>query len=259
MAYSIGVISLSRNQGVYLLEAINSILVEKPAKYIVYDCGSTDESRQIIDSKETSILQKIFVDSDSGPADGLNRAFQQLEEDIFYYLNADDRLIPGAFSFVSQYFSENPECDVLHGSINIIDASGFLVRVLPSMNFSLRGFALGYSVVYQQATFIRTRVLHEIKFNVDNRISWDGELIVDLAINGACIHRTEKVLADFRIYPDSITGSGKFRSLAKMQHKKIARKILGRPPRLYEVIFGFTFRIIKSLGRRIRPRIDYLS
>jgi glycosyltransferase involved in cell wall biosynthesis len=259
MASSIGVITLSKNQGKYLLEAIDSILAENPAKYIVYDCGSIDNSRQIIDSKKTSILQKIYVDSDNGPADGLNFALQQLDQDIFYYLNADDRLLSGVLSYVLKYFSENPECDILHGSINLIDASGSVVRVLPSMNFSLKGYAFGYSVVYQQATFIRTRALREIKFNVDNRISWDGEFIVDLAIRGASIHRTRKVLGEFRIHEESITGSISYKYLVKQQQKKIAIKIIGRTPAFPELFFAVVMRFFRAILRRIWPRIEYVK
>lgn len=259
MASSIGVITLSRNQGKYLLEAIDSILAEKPAKYIVYDCGSIDNSRQIIESKKSSILQTIYVDSDNGPADGLNFALQQLDQDIFYYLNADDRVLAGVFPFVIRYFSENPGCDILHGSIHVINASGSVVRVLPSMKFSLKGYAFGYSVVYQQATFIRTRVLREVKFNVDNRISWDGELIADLAIRGFNIHRTRKVLGEFRIHDESITGSSSYKYLVKQQRKKIAIKIIGHTPAFPELFFAVVIRFFRAILRRILPRIEYVK
>jgi glycosyltransferase involved in cell wall biosynthesis len=252
--------TLSMNQGTFLKEAVDSILDQSvSSKYLVYDAGSSDGSRDFLEEYRSGEYSKFFVDGDLGPSDGLNFGLQNLSADIFYYLNADDRVLPDVFAFVLRYFKDNPSCDVLHGSINVIDEFGRKARVLPSMHFSLRGYALGYSFVYQQATFIRSRVLRQVRFNLANKVSWDGELIVDLALAGASIHRTHVVLGEFRIYDASITGSGKYRVAAQIQHKRISRRILGRDPHIIELYQGLFIRIIKAIVRRIRPRIEYLQ
>lgn len=251
--------TLSMNQGKFLKEAIDSILEqETDFNYLVYDAGSTDGSQNFLKTYKPHRYSTYFVENDLGPADGLNFGLQNSMGDVFYYLNADDRLMPGALHYVSQYFEENPECDVLHGSINIIDESGVKVKALPAMKFSLKGYALGYSVVYQQATFIRNRVLQNVSFNVYNRISWDGELIVDLATRGARIENTRKVLGEFRIHSKSITGSKNYRVLAQKQHKKLANKILGYDPSPGQRIFALSIRVFKATFRRILPRISYI-
>ena len=187
-------LTLSFNQGDYLSEAINSILAQdEHIDYLVYDAGSNDESREIIHLYESKGLKPYLVDGDLGPADGLNRGLDLIDGDIFYYLNADDRVLPGTFKFVSDYFAAHPECDILHGSINLINQSGTIYRTLPAMKFSLRALSMGYSVVYQPATFIRKSIIPKNAFNVANRVSWDGELIVDLALAGASIHQTQTV------------------------------------------------------------------
>lgn len=252
--------TLSMNQGEFLSEAIDSILNQAVGvNYLVYDAGSSDGTIEFLEKYRPGEFSKIFVNGDLGPSDGLNFGLQNATGDLFYYLNADDRLLPGVFSYVTQYFLDNPECDVLHGSINIIDSSGAFVKVLPSMEFSLKGYALGYAVVYQQATFIRNRVLKDVRFNIENRISWDGEFIVDLAIKGARIHRTRKVLGEFRIYSESISGSTNYKSLAKQQHKIISAKILGRNRTPLDFFFAIFFRTIRALSRRISPQIEYIN
>lgn len=249
-------LTLSYNQGEYLTEAIDSIITQNElVDYLVYDPGSQDMSRNIIEKYDSNLVKSYFVDGDQGPADGLNKGLQMIQGDIFYYLNADDRLKPGALSFVNQYFFDNPDCDILHGSINLINQSGVGYRTLPAMNFSLRGLALGYSVVYQPATFIRKTKVRSDAFNVKNKVSWDGELIVDLVLAGAKIHQTQMVLADFRIYSTSITGSGRLSELAKSEHRRISRKILGRDPYTWEKIFGFLFGKALALNRKIFPRL----
>ncbi len=255
MAYSIGVITLSRNQGAFLSEAVQSVLLQNPTSYVIYDCGSMDNSRAILGEIHEVNVRKVFVDSDGGPSDGLNSALDLLNCDIFYYLNADDFVNLDAFEYVKNYFELNPDCDILHGSINIVDKNGVVSKTLPAMNFSLVGYALGYSFVYQQATFIRRSILGESPFNLENRISWDGELIVDLVLAGAEIHQTQKILGNFRIYSESITGSGKFKTLAKIEHSRITRKILGHDVRPWEKLFGAAIRYARAMHRKLFPKI----
>lgn len=252
--------TLSMNQGKFLKEAIDSILnQDADVKYTVYDAGSTDGTRKFLENYRLDEFSKVEVDGDLGPADGLNYGIRNLSGDFFYYLNADDRLLPGVLNYVELYFSNHPECDVLHGSINIIDFSGKKIKVLPSMKFSLKGFALGYSVVYQQATFFRTRVFQNLMFNVNNRISWDGELIVDLASLGKVIHKTNKVLGEFRIYDKSISGSPGYKQLVRKEHARIALKILGHELKPSQKLYGYCVRVLKAILRRIFPRISYIK
>ena len=247
-------VTLSFNQGEYLKEAIESI-IHQPSEqdYLVYDAGSSDKSREIIGTYEPQGVRSKLVDGDDGPADGLNKGLNMVHGDIFYYLNSDDRVLPGAFQFVRRYFKDHPDCDVLHGSINLINEEGRMFRTLPAMKFSPRGYALGYSFVYQQATFIRKKKIPINAFNVDNKVSWDGELIVDLALSGASIHQTQMILGDFRIYPASITGSGRLKELAKIEHKRISLKILGRDPHLWERCIAYVTRNILAARRRAFP------
>jgi glycosyltransferase involved in cell wall biosynthesis len=253
---NLSVVTLSRNQGEFISETIKSVLNQNIEKeYFVYDIGSTDTSRKIIREFESN-LRAIFVDRDLGPSDGLNRVFGQSKGEIFYYLNSDDKSVPGAFDFVLKYFAEHRDCDVLHGSIRIISRSGVPISVKPAMKFTLRGYALGYSVVYQQATFFRREMFAKTKFNLENRTCWDGELIVDMALAGARIHQTKKILGEFRIYSDSITGSGRLREQIRKDHARISKKILGRELRKSEILLGIiigkfkaTLRTVLELGQ----------
>lgn len=252
----ISCLTLSFNQGNFLQSAISSIISQEiDFEYIVYDPGSSDDSRSIAKRYSGESVRVMLVDGDQGPADGLNRGLKELNGDVFYYLNADDTVKSNAFEYVIKYFSDHPECDVLHGSIDIMDEQGEYVRTLPAMKFSLLGYALGFAVVYQQATFIRMRVLKNEPFNRENRICWDGELIVDLALAGAVIHQTQRVLGNFRIYSESITGSGKFKKMAKNEHSRIAFKILGHRLRPWEKIFGTLIRYFRAICRRLFPKI----
>lgn len=246
---SLSVVTLSRNQGEFLAEAIHSVIQQDIShEYFVYDVGSSDNSRSTI-LEFAEKLTPIFVDTDLGPSDGLNSAFNRSSGSILYYLNSDDRTVPGAFKFALNYFERNPECDVLHGSVRIINRTGEGVTIKPSMKFSLIGYAFGYSVVYQQATFFRREIFNRTKFNLENRTCWDGELIVDMAMAGAKIHKTAKILGEFRIYSESITGSGRLKNQILKDHQRIAMKILGRPLNIVDLMAGKFLAKIRAVMR----------
>ena len=72
------VVTVSFNQRQYLEEALTSVLEQDyPAiEYIVVDPGSTDGSRELIESFRSRLARMVF-EPDQGAADGLNKGFQQ--------------------------------------------------------------------------------------------------------------------------------------------------------------------------------------
>lgn len=247
--------TLSKNQGKYLSDCINSVLSQSSLeKYVVYDLSSWDETDEIL-SKYKGKFSVISVKSDLGPSDGLNKCLNYNNSEIFCYLNADDVFAPGAFDYVTRIFQEFPEIDILHGSIMLMDSYGTKYKILLASKFSLRRYAFRVSIVNQQATFIRSRVLSNDAFNIDNRINWDGELIVDLVKSGAKVKHVHKVLGYFRIHPTSITSSIEYKTSLKKQHRKIELKILGRPASFVEKVFSLIFSKFLALGRLVKVKI----
>lgn len=214
--------------------------------YIVVDPGSTDGSRALIDFYAPR-LGAVLLEKDEGPADGLNRGFERARGEIFGYINADDRLRPGALARVARYFSEHPDVDVLCGAIAIIDQRGKpSMRRRTADRFDLRRYAAGICTIGQQATFFRRAAFEQAGgFRKTNRISWDGELLVDMALTGARFATIPDILGDFRVYSTSMTGSNRFRDALDREQERIALKIeargialpRGRKLRLQQVLY----------------------
>ena len=74
-------------------------------------------------------------------------------------------------------------------------------------------------------------------------------MIVDMAIAGAKIHQTAKILGEFRIYSDSITGSGRLKNQILKDHQRIAMKILDRPLNFVDLIAGKFIAKIRAVAR----------
>lgn len=254
----ISVVTISYNQAAYLDECIRSVLDQNYSniEYIVVDPGSVDGSRDII-HKYADRIQKIILEPDRGPADGLNKGFAHATGDIFYYLNSDDRVVPGSFAFAANFFSKHPSIDILCGAIRNIDASGIASpRKRTSDLFRFADYAQGINTVCQQATFFRRTAFHKAGgFNIENRVSWDGELLVDLALAGCQFETVSKVLGDFRIYSSSITGSKRFREQQQLEHLRMNEKMTRAHVRLYSPVEGKLRRLIYKLS--IRRHLGY--
>ena len=223
----VSIVTISYNQALFLEQAILSVLTQDypEIEYIVVDPGSTDGSREIIE-KYRGQIDKIIFKPDNGPADGLNKGFQFASGDIFGYLNSDDILLPNAVTKISQAFQKFPHASVISGHGMIINSDGKICKRIYSHRFNLKAYAYGTCVLVQQASFFQRESFLQVGgFNPTNRVSWDGELWVDMALNGAKFERVHSYLAYFRIYHNSITGSGEYQAEIEKQHARICKKI----------------------------------
>lgn len=226
----ISIVTISFNQARFLEKAICSIIEQDyhNIEYIIVDPGSTDGSREIIENYKDKI-DKIIFEPDEGPADGLNKGFSYATGDIFFYLNADDMLLPGALRSVEKEFQKFPRMDVLLAHGFQINAEGQRARKIFSTKWSPYLYAIGLAQAIQQATFFRREAfLAAGGFNQENRTCWDGELVVDMALAGAMVKLRHDFLGAFRKYPDSISGSGRLKAAYQNDRLRISRKILGR-------------------------------
>jgi glycosyltransferase involved in cell wall biosynthesis len=225
----ISIVTLSFNQARYLPAAIESITSQgyPNLDYIVVDPGSTDDSRAIIAANRAAITT-VLLDPDKGPADGLNKGFAAATGDIFGYINADDLLLPGALATVAKHFAEMPDVDSLHGNGLVIDENGKTLRRMATSPVNMTDFGHGAMTFVQQAHFFRRQVFPG--FNVANRTCWDAELLVDMAMAGARFANVPDRLGAFRLYGDTITGSGRLAAQTAIDLARLQATALGRGP-----------------------------
>lgn len=225
------IVTISFNQARFLEQAIRSVVEEDyhDVEYIVVDPGSTDGSRAIIE-KYRSRISKIIFEPDAGPADGLNKGFACATGEIYGYLNSDDYLLPGALARAAHCFHER-NVDVVIGHSIVVDELNRVRRYHYSDRFDLTAYAYGQSQVMQASTFLGKSAFDTVDgFNPDNRSSWDGELMVELGLAGARFATVNHFFSAFRVYPESISGSGKLRDLLLRDHERLFARIMGREP-----------------------------
>ena len=248
----ISVVTISYNQAKYLRQCMDSVLNQNypDIEYIVVDPGSTDGSREIIESYGDRIV-KVF-EKDNGPADGLNKGFGRATGDIFCYLNSDDAFLDDAFKNVAEFFLAKNVVDVVCGHGNIIDGESNYKRHVFSDSFSIQAAAYGAALAIQPSTFFRQEIYkHAGGFNSNNKSNWDGELLIDMALAGASIEILDKFLSCYRVHGESITGTGRLANLHAEHSSRMFEKIMHRPYKKHDDFLRIYYRIKKHFKNPI--------
>ena len=239
----ISIVTISFNQASFIQNCINSVVSQnyQNIEYIIVDAGSDDGSREII-SKNKKKLSHIIFESDLGPADGLNKGFSYATGDIYYYLNSDDELLPGALQTIVDVFRANPKVNIIIGNGFIVDKNKNLIKSFRSFKFNQLFFAYGQSIVMQQSTFFdKKSFLNAGKFNINNKTCWDAEFLIDSVINGSKIMNIDKYLSIFTYHDDSITFKNNQRNNLMIDKKRIFYKIMNREPLYYDHVLSKFF------------------
>ncbi len=238
------IVTLSFNQGAYLREAIESVLNQDhtEVEYIVVDPGSTDGSREIIQSYSDRISHIIF-EPDHGAAEGLNKGFSFASGEILGFLNADDLLMPGSLQRVGDFFRQCPKCEMAMGDGYIVDGRLRRLRHVKARDFTVRRYLYSGTQFLQQSTFFRRETfLRSPRFNTENRTCWDGELFVNLVNQGAEVGYIDADLAAFRIHEASITGMGANQKAFRKDCRRVFKELRGRDWRLSDELLRFLYR-----------------
>lgn len=227
----LSIVTISLDQGKFLASAVESVLTQgERVEYVVVDPGSTDGSRDYLASIADS-FSRLILEPDAGPADGLNKGVASCTGEVVGCINADDFYLPGALDFVSRVFQERPEVDVITGHGYIVDEHARRMKTFRSTSFSPTLYARGSTWIMQQATFYRRSSFERAGgFNIANPVSWDIELLIDMALTGAHIERVDAYLGAFRFHPASITVSGRYQRHAALEDRRLMEKCLGRKP-----------------------------
>jgi len=207
---SISIVTPSLNQGRYLAAALKSVRGQGWCSYehIVLDGGSSDQSVEVLRSFGESASGEEFwwrSSPDGGQSAALNEGFAKSSGDIIGWLNADDCYRPGCFEQVAKAFADHPDVDVLYGDYTFIDELGrhrALRREIEFNRFILRYHRVLY--IPTTATFFRRRIFDEGNFLCPSlHYAMDLEFFLRLADAGYKFQHLAKVLADFRVHPES--------------------------------------------------------
>jgi hypothetical protein len=243
----ISIVTPSYNQAHFLERTILSVLNQNypNLEYIVADGGSTDCSVEIIKEYE-KYLTYWTSEPDNGQSDAINKGFARSTGEIQAWLNSDDTYLPNALHSVAGLFSEYPDVDMVYGRCNIVDGSERILRETKTMPFNPSNYAYRLFTLPQPAAFWRKGTfLQAGPLNVENHTCMDYELWIDFIKNGANIVYTHRLLANFRLHPESITGSGRYNEQHRQDVSRLQRDVLGHDPSQLETLLRRLLLVIK--------------
>jgi len=155
----VSIITPSFNQAAYLRAAIESVLAQDYPRieYVVVDGGSTDGSREILESYAPRLAWWVS-EPDAGQTAAINKGFARARGSIFAWLNSDDVLYPYAVREAVGHLEEHPEVGMVYGDADYIDEQGVAIGRFPAARTDYRRLRRGYVHIPQQAAFFRARL-----------------------------------------------------------------------------------------------------
>jgi glycosyltransferase involved in cell wall biosynthesis len=249
----VSIVTISFNQVEFLQRAIDSVLSQDypDIEYIIVDPGSNDGSRDVIESYRSQFAF-VILEPDQGPADGLNRGFALSSGEILGFLNADDVLAPRAVSAAASFFLSHPDVDVVSGHADIIGPHDEVVRRAYSDRMNAVYYIYGGVQIVQPSTFFRRTAFQRVSgFNANNRLSWDGELFLEMALAGCKFALSDEIWSGYRLHPGTITTSSSLDRERKNIEAEFFRRVLQRDMRGTDRLLSQLARLRKHL---LNPR-----
>lgn len=209
------VVTCCYNQGVFLADNIESVLVQQESafEHIVIDSG-TDQAKDVC-GRYPHV--RYLFQPPAGQSAALNLGFSLARGEIIAWLNADDYYLPGAFARARQAFAIRPPRTLVGGEADVVDAGGgFMWRLKngPVPFFRLLAHPLLYrlegrcAMPCQPTVFFPRQLLADAGWlRNDLKYSMDYEFWLRAIRSGYRFRHLRARMACYRYHGTSLTAS----------------------------------------------------
>lgn len=194
------IVTPSLNHGRFLGECLASVASQEGVEleHLVMDGGSTDNSAEVA----AGFPGAVWVsENDGGMSAAINKGFDRARGDWVMWLNADDRLKPGALAEVMRRLRAS-RADIVYGGYNFVDETGSFKRRMRMPRWSRFVHTHHHCYIGSTAAFYRRASVLGAGFRLreDFRYVMDGEFYARLDAAGLSFERIQEVVADFRLH-----------------------------------------------------------
>ncbi|MES2995295.1 MAG: glycosyltransferase family 2 protein [Verrucomicrobiota bacterium] len=218
------IVTASYNYGRFIGDCLQSVACQDGVtfEHLVIDAGSNDNTAEVVAGFPHA---SFFQEPDKGMSDGINKGFRKARGKWVMWLNADDRLKPGALKAVKEFAEKNPVTDVIYGAWDFIDVSGNFLRRMGVFPFRKRMLLQYGCYIGSTACFYRRDTIIDRGFllDIDFLYCMDGDYYARLALAGKHFAYLPLVLADFRLHGESISqanlNASEMEGVLRLQHQ----------------------------------------
>ncbi len=192
------IITPNLNYGRFLGDCLRSVAGQQGVtfEHLVMDGGSTDESAEVAAGFAHA---QWIAGPDRGMSDAINKGFARASGDWVMWLNADDRLKPGALAAMLERLQRST-ADVVYGDWDFVNEAGEFQRRVKALRWSSFVNLYHHCYVGSTAAFYRkvTVIDQGYRLRTDFCYVMDGEFYARLAAAGKTFQHVALAVADFR-------------------------------------------------------------
>jgi glycosyltransferase involved in cell wall biosynthesis len=194
------IITPSLNHGRFLGDCLESVACQSGVslEHFVIDGGSTDDSAEVAGKFPHATW---IQEPDEGMSDAINKGFDRAKGDWVMWLNADDRLKPGALAELMNVL-EKTDADLVYGNWDFVDVKGSFLRHVKAPRWSLFVHVHHHCFIGSTAAFYRRSTVIDAghRLRKDFRYVMDGEFYARLNAAGKSFHHVGVTVAEFRLH-----------------------------------------------------------
>ncbi|MBI1896304.1 MAG: glycosyltransferase [Acidobacteria bacterium] len=230
----VSIVTPSFNKGRFIRETIDSVLAQDypHLEYCVIDAGSTDQTREILQSYGERL--SWVSEPDRGQADAVNKGFARSRGKVFTFLNADDTYVAGAVGKAVTHLLEDTSYGVVYGEANHIREDGGIIGRYPTLPFDFETLNRT-CFICQPAAFLWSHVFQAAGgMNPELHYALDYDLWMRVA-KLYPLRKIDHLLANSRMYPENKTLGA--RRAVFMEIISVAKAHYGYVP--YDWVYGY--------------------
>ena len=261
----VSVLMPAYNSELYIAEAIQSILNQtyQNIELIIFDDGSSDKTRQVIEGFADPRIIKILSDQNCGVVRARNEMIERASGKYIALMDADD--IANSTRLEKQIdFLEAGECDLCGSAQWVLDeGSGKIKKSKDKFSDAdLRALLSVYCSLCNSAMTGKAEIFKRFKYDTSILTSEDYYLWVQMAAAGFRFLNLSERLITYRRYPaqTSSVHLEKFK-LTTIEVQKKYLELLGISENYYPRHLPFKQRLIDGLGllRELNRRFPGIS
>jgi len=212
---TISVVIPCYNSGHYLGEAISSVLSQtlQDFEIIIVDDGSTDNTREVVDSFEDPRIHYIHQEN-RGLAAARNAGARNSRGRLIAFLDADDTFMPDKLEVQKAFLEEHPEYGLIAAHFERVDAHAnplnpSPVKDLPGGPISIADVLLECPFATHATLFSREWFERVGMYDDELEAAEDWDLYCRLAIAGCRMYKMNRAICFYRHSPTSMSLRGR--------------------------------------------------